>query len=148
MDWALIYWYPHVYTLEKIDKADEQNDFYAILGAKRGYKEWRDLDLLYIGMAFRQTVKERIMQPHEAYTCINEYLKDNPGREIIIMVGMLVDYSLDRVTEQFVEDIECCLIHSNQPWCNERCKTSYTARPLLVLNDGDYAPLKKKSHCG
>jgi hypothetical protein len=63
------------------------------------------------------------------------------------MWGIIEKCTLDKITKQLFDDIECCLINSNQPICNTMCKDSYKGREIKIINDGDYSPLKKESIC-
>jgi hypothetical protein len=46
-----------------------------ILSDEYSNQEWRNRKLHYIGQAFGQTFKERISQPHPAYTEIKKFIK-------------------------------------------------------------------------
>ena len=126
----------------------DDNGFYAILGANydKTKNQWIDFDLLYMGQVFDQTLRQRISQPHDAYTCVNANTKKTQ-KTAIIMVGVIKETSVERITQEFVNDVECCLIYSNQPLCNDKCKEEYTGRSLEITNTEGYYPLKETSSC-
>ena len=84
--------------------------------------------LLYIGIAYRQDVDAEIKQTIRAFNLDSEKLS--------IWLGFIKN-DFDRITEQIVKDVECLLIHVNQPELNEQCKKNYTGRDnLMVLSQG------------
>jgi hypothetical protein len=146
-----INWVNNVVRLSKIKTSRlpslDQKGFYAILGAKQDEKrKWEVMTLLYIGQAFDQTLRERIPQEQRAYKCVAAFLGNNLGTkaEAIVIHG-LVGRSSASLNEDLVDDIECCLVNSNQPLCNQPCKDSYKGRPLAITNVGGFYPLKEQS---
>jgi hypothetical protein len=110
-------------------------------------KVWNGIRLLYVGQAYDQTLRERIKQPHPAYTCTNAELRANPTYRLLIKEGYVTQPTSQRITQSLVDDIEVCLIRTNQPPCNTQSKDSYNGRDLTVTNLGDYVPLREKSRC-
>lgn len=110
-------------------------------------QKWRDFKLLYIGKAFDQTLRQRIMQPHDADSCIDSWLGASSTYDKVAMIGVVTRTSLARATQGLYDDAECCLIYSNKPTCNAKCKDSYSGREIQVVNIGDYSPLRSSSHC-
>jgi hypothetical protein len=133
-----------------LDDYLDGSGFYAVVAGKydQQARNYTGIKLLYIGQAFDQTLRERIPQPHDAYTCVNQYLKNHPGTTPLAMLGAITSASVERVTQQFVDDTECCLIFSNQPSCNTSCRDSYSGRSIRITNTGDFWPLKETSSCG
>jgi hypothetical protein len=131
----------------KLPHLDEKG-FYAILASVRdtSTNKWNKFDLLYIGQAFDQTLRERISQPHDAYTCVNAKVKETE-KTAIVMVGFIKQASVENITQSLLDDIECCLIYSNKPRCNIQCKDEYKGQPLKITNTGGYQPLKANSEC-
>jgi len=125
----------------------DRKGLYAILAGTRSQKAWVDLRLLYIGQAFDQILRERIPQKHPAYECVFKYQKRHSGVHILVMIGFIEKSTVERATQQLYDDIECCLILCNQPWCNTTCKESYSGRDLQVINVGHYKPLKERCSC-
>jgi hypothetical protein len=148
-------WREKVSTFESISNAAsklphlDEKGFYAILGAtfaESGNKPgWINYKLLYIGQAFDQTLRKRIPQGHDAYKCVNEQLEKS-GKTAIVMVGFVTRCSAT-VTSDLFDDIECCLIHTNQPFCNTECRDEYNGRPIRITNTGGYQPLRETSSC-
>lgn len=122
---------------------------YAVLGAKHdsGKGGWLDYRLLYIGQSFDQSLRARIPQPHDAYGCVDSWVQKNEGFEAVVMAGAITASNVQSVTSSLMDDVECCLINTNQPLCNDKCKDVYAGSELQVTNAGDYAPLKSVSTC-
>jgi hypothetical protein len=123
--------------------------FYVVLAGN--YDEtknvWTDLESMYIGQAFDQTLRARIPQHHAAYDCVDKYLRRS-AKVAGVMVGIIAQASVERITQDFVNDVECCLIYSNQPDCNDNCKDAYTGRPIKITNTGgSYLPVKPVCQC-
>lgn len=153
MEKASINWSNGCIRYENISSSNNQYlddyGFYAVLTGiydreKRTYKE---IKLHYIGKAYEQTIRERVQQEHDAYACIKKYVNDNPERAVLVMTGKIVKASLERITKEFVDDIETCLIFTNKPLCNTMSKDNYCGRDIEIINNGDYFPLKETSTC-
>jgi len=153
MDTVNIKWDDTVTQFDRIKDSKktklDKSGFYAILGAtfNESSKKYESLKLLYIGQAFDQTLRERIPQEHDAYKCVYDYKKNHSGTDIVVMIGLIEESSLEKQTQQIFSDIECCLIFCNKPTCNTTCQESYSGRNLQVTNTGDYTPLKEKCSC-
>ncbi len=153
MDTVQINWAQGVIRFSQISESKEENldktGFYAILGARfhAESRSWKELKLLYIGQAFDQTLRQRIPQEHPGYDCVLEYPKKNPGTEIVVMLGVIEKSNFDRLTQQLFDDVECCMIYSNQPLCNVKCKETYTGRGAMIISTGDFTPLKENCAC-
>jgi hypothetical protein len=127
----------------------DRHGFYVLFAGKWDASEsqWVNINLLYVGKAYDQTLRKRIKQPHQGYDCVSKWLSENPGYTLLVMVGVITRAPGGHVSNQLVDDAECCLIFTNQPHCNELCKGSYTGRDLLIANTGSYLPLKQSSRC-
>lgn len=132
----------------KNPKLDEKG-FYAILGATYDSEteKWGNIELLYIGQAFEQTLRERIPQEHPAYECVFDYQKKHSGVGIVVMLGTIEKSTVEKSTQQLFNDIECCLVFSNKPLCNTSCKESYSGRELKIINTEHPYPLEKEHSC-
>ena len=91
-------------------------------------EKWGNLELLYIGQAFDQTLRKRIPQDHPAYECVLQYQKEHSNVDIIVLIGLIENSTVERLTQQLFDDVECCLIFCNQPLCNITCKESCSGR--------------------
>lgn len=145
-------WSKGVIQFKDIDgdyKSLNQNGFYAILGGKRDQatEKWTGIRLLYIGQAYEQTIRERVKQSHDAYTCMQKYFQDNVGYNPLIRTGVISSCSQDSVTQSLFDDVEACLIHSNKPRCNTLSKHSYAGRTIMITNTGGYTPLLETCSC-
>lgn len=94
----------------------QDTDFYAFTQGSK---------LLYVGIAYRQDVINEIKNTLSAFR-INE---DN----IKIWLGFIESTNYGRITELIIKDVECLLIHLNQPILNIQCKSSYTGRDNLMV---------------
>lgn len=83
-------------------------------------------ELLYIGMAYRQTVQARTLRKDHIR---DKYQAILDG--ITVWLGEIIYKSFSRISEDRIQDIECLLIYVNQPKDNRQCKISYTGRPNL-----------------
>lgn len=154
MDTVYINWVKGVLPFHQIKDFEhetydlDKNGFYAILaGARAKTKGWVKLKLLYIGQAFDQTLRERILQEHPAYECVFNYQKQYSDLDILVKIGFIEKSTVERRTQQLYDAIECCLILCSQPMCNTTCKESYSGRDLNVINKGHYFSLKEKCSC-
>lgn len=117
---------------------------YMIAGARRtDDRRWTHIKPLYIGMAFRSEVADRIRQQHTAYRWVHEQQSlVKSGRELIVSAGDVTTSTQARVTQALVKDVESMLIRGSQPKFNTRDKSSYSGRiPLIVKNTGAVASL-------
>ena len=153
MENVSIKWTEGVIDYSQLDKYNnsvlDESGFYALLSGiyNRQNDSFELIRLLYIGQAYKQDLRTRIQQRHEGYKCINSHLKKYKKRSIIVMLGTITKTSLIKITQSLYDDIECCLINSNKPLCNQICKEKYTGRDIKILNKGDYSPLKQISIC-
>ena len=151
MDKVTINWSEGCIRYEQLSNSNheylDEYGFYAILTGVYDKEENtnKSIKLQYIGKAYEQKIRKRVMQEHTAYECIKKHLKENPGRNVLVMTGKIVKSSLGKITRQLVDDTEACLIYTNQPSCNAMFKNSYEGRAIEIINTGDYSPLKEKS---
>lgn len=81
--------------------------------------------------------------------CANKWLTDNPSFKLLVMAGTITRATSQRITQELMDDVECCLVFTNQPKCNgPPCKESYSGREIMISNTGAYQPLKESSKCG
>jgi len=153
MDTVHINWEESVIRFSNIKDSNNSKldgkGFYAILGAIYNAEKnnWGNIKLLYIGQAFGQTLRERIQQEHPAYECVFDYQKKYSNVGIVVMLGVIEKSTVEKLTQQLFDDIECCLVFRNQPLCNTSCKESYSGRDLKVINTGHPYPLKEECPC-
>ena len=96
--------------------------------------------LLYIDHAFGQSLRDRILEPHKEYDCVQSEVKGTPHAGAVVMVGIITSKNV-KITQTLMDDVECCLVKSNRPPCNESNAERHIHRDLKVTNFGDYAPL-------
>lgn len=130
---------------------DKRGFYMLILGTPNpdDKKKYKRKELSYIGQTYKQTLRERIPQEkgHEkAFECI---IKRGKGYYLYLAVGGITQKSVANETEDLYNDIENCLIFTNQPVCNTDYKKAYLSkRCLSILNTGSYQPLRESSACG
>lgn len=96
--------------------------------------------LLYIGHSFGQSLRDRILEPHKEYDCVESELKGTPNAGAVVMVGIITSKNV-KISQTLMDDVECCLIRSNRPPCNESTTERHIHHDLRVTNIGDHAPL-------
>ena len=136
-----IHWSENVTRLSNISHTNlehiDENGFYAkYLGKyRRSDNKVTEGRLLYIGQAYDQTIRQRLLQPHASDPCINGWQSRNPGFDIWVKAGVISETDQQRITNQLVDDTECCMINKNQPECNEQCMENYTGRDLEITHE-------------
>ena len=155
MDTATIHWMTGVYEFGQLNVTGNNlldgHGFYAIYAARWNSSEenYDILDLLYIGQAYGQNLRTRISQDHDsAYDCIRRLIRKNSDIVPVFKIGTISRCSLSRITQEFIDDIESCLIFRNQPKCNTQNMISYNGRVIGVTSEGDYPFIKHYSQCG
>jgi len=150
VDRSYITWDPDVIRFKDVARSRHPllrgKGFYAILSATLDdeHDVWHDLELMFIGKAFDQSLRARIPQPRAAYDRMQAAMTDQPGRELIVMLGEQTESTLKRVTRGFTEDVERCLVVRHRPPINRPPSGAYRGRKISVVNRGDFAPLKPK----
>ncbi len=124
----------------------DEKGFYMLMCANKNSPN--SLKLLYIGLAYKQSLTIRLGQisGHQtAYECV---IQRSIGKKLYVKLGILKECSLDKKTEQLYDDIEKCLTYCNQPTCNTQNRNSYASkRTIHIQNTGNYIPLNEKSNC-
>ena len=153
MDTVNINWDKKYFNFGNMDKSVKQSTnstldnkgFYFIWSGihDTNEKKYKSVKLHYIGMTYKQTLRERIPQEHQAYIDIDEYLKKNPSRRCFVQVGTISEVSLDRQSESLYQDIENALIYFNKPMNNTLEMDNYDGREIRIVSEGDYKPLKQ-----
>lgn len=131
----------------------DQEGFYMLVIGTPGTaqpKTQTTRELSYVGKAVGQLLRQRICQKvgHEtAFQCI---INRGKGHTLYLSLGVLTESSLEKDSEKLYDDIECCLISTNQPHCNITCKDRYNSdlrRNLVISNTGSHHPLLANSNC-
>jgi len=140
MTHVTIHWSKNVAKLSSISESNiehlDEKGFYAIyLAEKLKNGDLGDPILLYIGQAYNQTIRERLLQQHSSEKCFNEWKKNNPGFDIWVQAGVIKDAGQERITSKLFDDIECCMIYTNQPKCNTQCKERYSGRDIEIIHE-------------
>lgn len=99
-------------------QAMEETDFYVLSEGSR---------FSYFGIAYLQNIE------HEAKQTIRAFELD--PEKLTIWLGYIIATNVGRITEELVRDIECLLIYTHQPSLNTQCKSSYTGRDNLEIQN-------------
>ena len=121
--------------------------FYAIVTGKVIDRHIKEQKLYYIGVAYEQSLRARIMQEdtHPAYKEIDNFIAKNPDYKKYVRIGKISSKIQDRDSESLYKDIESCLIYDNKPLANTQCQDSYNGRQIKIENQGFYCSLKRFS---
>ena len=63
------------------------------------------------------------------------------------MLGIFMDISNQKVSEDLFNAVKHCLINTNRPLGNPSYIENYTGSLLEINNEGNFHPLKAKSIC-
>src|ERR1700723_2161391 len=93
-EWAVVDWGGRVAPFDKVRQLDGDGcDFYAMVSAvpiPDRTREWqKPYHLLYIGVAYHQTVHARIEQDHRSYSLLLGYISQHKERDVLIKLGKL-----------------------------------------------------------
>lgn len=132
----------------KNELLDEERGLYAIITGKvDSENNIKDRKLQYIGLAYKQTLRERILQgdTHPAYKKIDAYIKKHPDYKVYVRLGNITSKIQQNDSEKLYKDVEACLIYDNQPPANTQNNESYNGREIKIINHGVHVPLKDVS---
>lgn len=144
--WEKLILFSQIETLES--ELLDGRGFYAIITGKVIDRHIiGEQKLHYIGVAYEQSLRTRIMQEdtHPAYKEIDNFIAKNPDYKKYVRIGKISSKIQDRDSESLYKDIESCLIYDNKPLANTQCKDSYNGRQIKIENQGVYCSLKKFS---
>jgi len=99
---------------------------------------------LYIGQVYKrqnnETVKDRIYEHFNDQ--LPEYFERNCAYTVFIKIGKIILQNSETISQELIENIECCLINTNQPLCEiEENKVNYHGDSICIENIGKYRPL-------
>ncbi len=148
INWGKLIRFDEVETIN-LSFLDEKHAIYEIITGKEnnGHVSNDSEKLHYIGLAYKQTLRERIPQEdsHPAYKEIDNYIKNHPGYSKFVRIGNVISKYQDKDSENLFKDIEACLIYDNQPPANTINKESYNGRDIRINNEGNVSLLKSTS---
>ena len=108
--------------------------FYAIYvgvpSEKLGYTTLKKL--LYIGQAYKQKIRDRLQQPHDADECMKTEKEGEPDSDLYVKTGRITENNLENTTQELFDDIECCMIYTNKPACNQKCLVEYSGGDITI----------------
>ena len=89
--------------------------------------------LLYIGQAYDQTIRKRSQQPHDdADKCMKSENEKEPGSNLYIKSGIITENDQDGISQELFNDVECCMIYTNKPACNQKCMKEYVGGEIII----------------
>jgi len=121
--------------ISKLDYLDGKG-FYAIYACvyNKDRNSITPKKLLYIGQAFEQTIRERLKQPHDADACMKKEKQNEPNSGLWFKTGVITKHDQEKVTQQLLNDVECCMIYVNKPKCNTLCMETYEGGAIEVTH--------------
>lgn len=154
MEHIKIEWGCNLYKFGNMSELTDSNDnildgngFYHIFAGTYNKCEnkiiYTNVEKLYIGMAYDQSLRERIPQYHLAYKEINGYAQKHSDKSVMIRVGCIISSTTERITEELYHDIENALIYTCKPKFNTQCKKGYAGRDIEIRNEGKHGSIKK-----
>jgi hypothetical protein len=151
MGYAIIDWSPKIsYSQIKDSNNDYLDDpgFYIIWTGRydKELKKYVDKKLQYIGQAYNQSIRERILQDHgKAWDKISRFRLKHPECKLFVHAGIITESSYTRENTNLFDAMEKLLIFHNQPYANTNHKEDYQGKNIVIINDGSYELLKQIS---
>lgn len=146
-----LHWHETAVALNRLQYLpDLDRGFYALVEEIREGRGEFDHKLLYIGLAYEQSVVSRVRQQHQAYETlgVSGYLVKRARKgiesEVLVMVAEILAANLERKTKELYQDVENLLIARHRPRFNKRHKTYGGRDRLVIVNEGDYHPLRSR----
>ena len=96
-------------------------------------------NLLYIGMTWHQEIRKEVKQT------IRDF--DISTQGLSIWLGYIHDSTILSIRKSLIQDIECLLIHMNNPPLNKQCKSAYTGRDNLKIHSKNFSFIHKTIMC-
>lgn len=107
-------------------------------------------DLSYIGKAKGQNLGTRIPQRNGHEAAFNCIINNGKSLTLYVGLGVISENSIEVATAQLYDDVECCLIFTNKPSCNENCKETFNSqlrRSITIHHTGYFHPLIQDRTC-
>jgi len=123
-------------------KAKKREHLYLILNRRCFVGVIPKRTILYIGMAYKQEVTERLREHHKLPKITRRKLMEWGDKRI--RIGRVKIPFGRRMTRKLIQEIEAALIYDMQPEHNERNKKKYRGRSLKIINCGRRKPLDKR----
>lgn len=117
----------------------EKTEYLYCFLQKRTYVFFSTYKLLYVGMAYKQSIEQRLKTHHKLPTVVQ---KKKFGTSIILRFGTVS--SNTKITESLVKAIEGILIFVHKPPFNTTERSTYRNKEVVITNRGSYRPMRKK----
>jgi hypothetical protein len=104
-------------------------------------------DLLFIGVAFSQDLREEIPDKRHMRS-YKSMLYECRNYDLYLAYAFISDTEGGKWPKRLESDIQCALIFDNQPLCNPYCRDEYKSKEgtsLTINNVGDFFPLEETS---
>lgn len=148
LDDVVIRWDRRVFIYHDLDAQKypslESQGFYTLLAARWQQYCYKDFDLLFIGSAYKQSIRGRLEDglPDGVISFFDKHI----DMALVVRAGVVFCSSILYGSKRLFDDIESALAYTNQPRFNQS-KDGYGGRPLMVTNDGDFKPLRRTLVC-
>jgi len=126
-----------VYKLNAV--LSEKTEYLYCFIQKRSFLFFSTYKLLYVGMAYKQSIEQRLKTHHKLPTVVK---KKKFGSSIMLRFGTVS--SNTKITESLVKAIEGILIFVHKPPYNLTERSTYRNKEVVITNRGKYRPMRKK----
>lgn len=117
----------------------EKTEYLYCFIQKRSFLFFSTYKLLYVGMAYKQSIDQRLKTHHKLPTVVK---KKKFGTSIMLRFGTIS--SNTKITETLVKAIEGILIFVHKPPYNTTERSTYRNKEVVITNRGSYRPMRKK----
>lgn len=117
----------------------EKTEYLYCFVQKRNFLFFTTYKLLYVGMAYKQSIEQRLKTHHKLPTVMQ---KKKFGTSIMLRFGTVS--SNTKITESLVKAIEGILIFVHKPPFNTTERSTYRNTEVIITNRGSYRPMRKK----
>ena len=120
------------FFLEGLDKGfNEDYNWYMINSMDR------EEEILYIGMAYKQSVSDRLLSNHAAFKQIIKEVDE----KIYLAFGRFINEK--NITEEKIRDIEAAMIDNFKPKYNASGIRGYKGKPIKIISKQSSRRFKK-----
>ncbi|GEM_PF-3330858 len=137
---AIIRWSKNIKANELNSVLSENKEYLYCFIQKRNFLFFSTYRLLYVGMAYKQTIEQRLKTHHKLPIVMK---KKKFGTSVVIRFGSISTRST-KISEAFIKSIEGILIFVHKPPFNTSERTTFRNREVIITNKGSYRPLRRK----
>ena len=118
----------------------EKTEYLYCFIQKRNFLLFSTYKLLYIGMAYKQTIEQRLKTHHKLPMVV---YKKKFGTSIVLRFGTVTARNA-KMSEAFIKAIEGILIFVHKPPYNSSERSTFRNKEVIITNRGSYRPMKRK----